>query len=501
MRGKDHLFYLIKSLSKSEKRYFTLDAQKSGRKNSRYLALFQAINQQEEYSEGPLKKEFGKKLGDDKARLYEAILRAMRDYQSKKSYKTRIKELLTDAKILFERKLLEQAENRLEEAKSLALELDDHLSVLEINLRQRDLIKRYLDKNYSDRVKELIAEKEKHIQLLQQEMGLHDSYDLLSIDVLRYPQRLAEEEINKITAEYEPVLALEPEHIDSFHAKWRLHRFLALYFRLKGDEDRVYEQLQETIGTWRNQERLISEHFSLYVGDFSNLLSATFRKTELLDTLPQLLEELKAHEAPNYQGKTFLFERISIYELIYLLNAPKESIDVPLENVAKGLKNYDISPSSRLNIHFNAILLLFLNDRFEECLDWLTRLRPLLKKNKGLRRDIHEVSQIIYMLAIYCLGDFEQIENTVRSVNRYFARLDKSNLNDFNKLLSSTIQQLQKSSSFRQEREILNNLKAKIEALNSPVLAGLDEIAILWIDRILQDKPIRQLRSEGRRKR
>ncbi|MEL6969640.1 MAG: hypothetical protein AAFZ63_04300 [Bacteroidota bacterium] len=497
MRGKDHLFYLIKSLSKSEKRYFTLDAQKSGRKNSRYLALFQAINQQEEYSELPLKREFGKKLADDKARLYEAILRAMRDYQSKKSYKTRIKELLTDAKILFERKLLEQAENRLEEAKSLALELHDHLSVIEINLRQRDVIKRYLDKTYSDRVKELIAEQERHIQLLQQELWLHDSYDLLSIDVLRYPQRLAEEEIRKITEDYQQVLTLEPEAMDSFHAKRRLHQFLALFFRLKGDSDDVYEQFQETINTWRNQEKLISENFTLYVGDFSNLLSATFRKPELLETLPRLLEELKAHEAPTYQGKTILFERISIYELIYLLNTPAESIDLPLEDLAKGLKAYDISPSSRLNIHFNAVLLLFLNDRFDECLLWLTRLRPLLKKSQDLRRDIHEVSQVIYLLAIYCLGDFEQIENTIRSVNRYFARLQKSNLKDFNKLLSSTLQQLQKSSSFRQEREILYELKAKIENLGRPVLAGLDEITTLWIESLVQEKPIRQLRLEN----
>ncbi|MEL6657467.1 MAG: hypothetical protein AAFR36_13515 [Bacteroidota bacterium] len=498
MRGKDHLFYLIKSLSKSEKRYFTLDAQKSGRKNSRYLALFQAINQQEEYSELPLKREFGKKLADDKARLYEAILRAMRDYQSKKSYKTRIKELLTDAKILFERKLLEQAENRLEEAKSLALELDDHLSVLEINLRQRDLIKRYLDKSYSEQVKALIAEKEKHIHLLQQELWLHDSYDLLSIDVLRYPQRLAEQEINKINSDYHQVLELEAETIDSFHAKSRLHLFLVLYFRLKGDEDRVYEQLQETIDTWRNRDKLISENFTLYVSDFSNLLSATFRKPELLSTLPQLLDELKAHEAPNYQGKTILFERISIYELIYLLNTPAESIDQPLEDLAKGLKAYDISPSSRLNIHFNAVLLLFLNDRFDECLDWLTRLQPLLKKNQGLRRDIHEVSRIIYLLAIYCLDDFEQIENTIRSVNRYFARLQKAILRDFNKLVSGTIQQLQKSSSLRQEREILSDLKGKIEDLESPVLAGLDEITILWIDSLSKEKPIRQLRLESR---
>ena len=65
MRGKDHLFHLIHSLSKSEKRYFTLDARKSGKTNSRYLELFQLINKQKTFDDTPLKKKFKTRLGED----------------------------------------------------------------------------------------------------------------------------------------------------------------------------------------------------------------------------------------------------------------------------------------------------------------------------------------------------------------------------------------------------------------------------------------------------
>jgi len=496
MRSKDHLFHLIKSLSKSEKRYFTLDAQKSGRKQSRYLTLFQAINDQEEYTEKPLKKTFGSKLGDDKARLYEAILRSMRDYQSKKSYKTRIKELLTDAKILFERKLYEQAENRLDEAKGLALELEDHLAVLEINLRQRQLIKEYLNKDYQDQVNELIDEKERHLSFLKEELWLHDNYDALSIDFLRYPQRLANEEISVIAENYHKILNLEPDQFHSFHAKWRFHQFLALFYRLKGDSEQVFNQYLQTVETWRNHDKLISENFVLYVGDFSNLLSATSRNPNIFDSLPGLLNELKSHEAPNYQGKTLLFERIAIYDLIYLLNKPTEDINESLRDLTKGIKQYDLTPSSHLSIHFNTILLLFLNDRFEECMEWLETLKPLLRKNPELRRDIHEGSQIIYLLAIHRLGDFDTTENTLRSVNRYFSKLQKSNLFSFYKLISSSIQRLQKSGSRREEKEVLMQLKEEIESLERPVLAGLDEISLLWIESQLLGKSIKYLRLE-----
>ena len=55
MKDKEDLFQLIKALSKTEKRYFTLDAQKVGRKKSKYMELFQAINDQDDYNDTVLR--------------------------------------------------------------------------------------------------------------------------------------------------------------------------------------------------------------------------------------------------------------------------------------------------------------------------------------------------------------------------------------------------------------------------------------------------------------
>ena len=48
----DDLFDLIKSMSRTEKRYFKLDAQKAGgNKSNSYLKLFDALKDLEEYDE------------------------------------------------------------------------------------------------------------------------------------------------------------------------------------------------------------------------------------------------------------------------------------------------------------------------------------------------------------------------------------------------------------------------------------------------------------------
>ena len=70
MKGKDDLYRLIKAMSKSEKRYFSIDANKSGKEGAKYLKLFRAINDLEEWDDVKLKKKFKTNLSSDKKYLY-----------------------------------------------------------------------------------------------------------------------------------------------------------------------------------------------------------------------------------------------------------------------------------------------------------------------------------------------------------------------------------------------------------------------------------------------
>lgn len=79
MRQSDDLFRLVKSMSKSEKRYFKLFASMQG-KNKKYLLLFDAIDRQGVYNESALKEElkqekFVRQLAVTKGYLYNLILK------------------------------------------------------------------------------------------------------------------------------------------------------------------------------------------------------------------------------------------------------------------------------------------------------------------------------------------------------------------------------------------------------------------------------------------
>jgi hypothetical protein len=84
MKPSTELHDLIKSLTKSEKRFFKLhSALQSGDKN--YLRIFDAIDKQKVYDEEALKKQFAKEtfikhLPSEKNHLYKLILKALRAY-------------------------------------------------------------------------------------------------------------------------------------------------------------------------------------------------------------------------------------------------------------------------------------------------------------------------------------------------------------------------------------------------------------------------------------
>ena len=206
MKSKSDLFALIKAMSKSEKRYFTLDAQKAGRKDNKYLELFKMINAMEAYDEAPLKKKFAKNLPSDKNYLYEAILRSMRDYRSSKSKAAQVKEMILDANYLYERGLYNQCKERLIDAEDLAAQLADQFSLLEINKERLKLSWETKRGNYEEEIEHLIKKKDQNIASINDELTYLDICYRLMKDVLEHAELENEEAKRDLTTRFPPEL-------------------------------------------------------------------------------------------------------------------------------------------------------------------------------------------------------------------------------------------------------------------------------------------------------
>lgn len=144
MTPSDHLFQLIKSLTKSEKRYFKIFSQmQSGDKS--YLKLFGAIAKQEDYDESKIKKQFKKEkfvrqLTRTKGYLHELILKSLRNYNTNATTDSILKSMLCDIEIVYQKRLYGQCEKIIRQAKQLATKYEKHLILLEILTWQIELM-------------------------------------------------------------------------------------------------------------------------------------------------------------------------------------------------------------------------------------------------------------------------------------------------------------------------------------------------------------------------
>ncbi|MBL7884788.1 MAG: hypothetical protein JNL69_12015, partial [Bacteroidia bacterium] len=145
-KASESLHRLIKSLSKSEKRYFNLYSSRHtlGDKNNN-LILFEAIDKQSVYDEDALLKQFKKEsfvklFSITKTRLYDLILDSLIAYHAKSSVDAQLKRDLHCAEILYKKTLYDQCSKLLSSTKKMAQKYERHSSLLEINLWEKRLM-------------------------------------------------------------------------------------------------------------------------------------------------------------------------------------------------------------------------------------------------------------------------------------------------------------------------------------------------------------------------
>ncbi len=495
MKSKTDLFQLIRAMSKSEKRYFTLDAQKSGRKGARYLELFHAINGMEEYDEARLRKNFPKNLPTDKAYLYEAILRSMRDYRSANSHAARIKELILDAKYLYERGLYDQSEERLNIAKSLAYELGDQLSVLELNKEHRRLLKDTKRKGYEAELTSLIEEKNQNLLHLEEELSYLDLHDRLLLEIRKSPQRLEATQKATLEQEFSDLMEQTPRAPDTIQGKLRYYQCMALLYQLLDQPDRVYAYYTKIVACWDDSPKYKEEEFYRYILDVSNLLHATFSDQTKFHLMPKLLEKLEQERPTSVHDQKVLFQKSTTYRLVYAINIGDfNQVEKLAANIEKGLKQYDIGRSSEMTITFNLAILLFMAEKFELCRQWAERI--ISRTKSDVRKDIQNTARILHLIAVLELDDFEETENALRNTGRYFQKVARELT--FYKNLLVHIRKLHSDAPSEARKTLLELEKylQKLRQAQTKIPLGLDELMLLWIESRVKRQSIARIMQE-----
>lgn len=488
MKRRADLFQLIRAMSRSEKRYFTLDAQKSGRKTARYLELFQVINDMETYDEAALRQRFPRHLSTDKNYLYEAILRSMRDYRSANSHAARIKELMLDARYLYERGLYEQSEERLGVAKELAKEMGDHLSILEINKEEGKIAFELKRKNYKQVIDSLIEARNRELELLAEEFFYLDKCYHLMYKVIQNVEIKDVAVQRQLKEEFAIENAPKP---DSVQGERRYYQASAMYYQLIGDFENVFSFYAQVLDWWDNHPRYKDDEFPRFVIDLSNFLHASFTRGEY-KYVAALLERLENENPVNFYDQAILFQKTTIYKLIYYINTGQAAkIEKLEEQIEKDLLRYSVNPASTIAIACNLAMGLFVSEKFEKCAGWCEKI---IKNHLNLppRVNIQKSIHLLNLIALFEVGDIEKLDNQFRASHRFLLSVKDTQSSDYEMDIFNFIRKTV-NAPVGNLPQLLRKFRAYLAGLEVNLLFGLDELMIRWIDSKLEKKSLSEI--------
>ena len=505
MEKKEGLMALIKSLSKSEKRYFKLFISKNAiGESSHYLKLFDFIEKAGTTDKQALQKYYGnddfiqKQYGIYKHLLYKQILKSLRAYHSEKSVDARIMELISDTKILFDMVLYSDAGKMLKKAKGIASKYEKNIQILEIIYWEKKII---LSSSMSEN-----TNKKKLIQLFEEEKSiikkidnLNEYWKLKALSFLFYLENGAlrrQEDIDMYNIFINAPILKNPELALSYWAKISYYGVLAQHsFAVNNiEESYVYsKKIVDLIETHPHQIEYDPMYYCSILYNLLLLLNALKKYDELFYRIPKLkFLFIKFQFHSPILLKTHVLE-FGIYIAIGQFKVAMQLLP-EVEALLKEKTTKD--EIQKLHFYFGTAQLYFGIRDYNKA---LVSLNIILNDNKNhFLPDIYSIARILYLIIHFEKENTDFLPYLVKSIYRYL--LQKKKLYKVENVL---IQFLKRTNIIRNTKDQIEAFKVLREELinvmdHDPMEARFLEAfdIISWLDSKIENRPFGDILRE-----
>lgn len=424
------LFELIKSLSGPEKRYFKLMASlQKGEKN--YLRLFDAIDAQVEYDEQEIRKQFqeegfARQLHVAKHYLYTLILKSLRGYYPRLSVGIQLREMLADARILYERGLAEQCRQTLEKAKKLAEGYERHLELLEIIQLEDAWFPTPVD---SDREIERLYEQRRTI--LRQLENSYE-YDLLGARVSRVVIGTGKTRTLTIKNDFAGILAhplMEDEEQPlSRQALGRYYYIQSAVHYAIGDKEEALYWTEKILELMEGENRKIIAEPYMHASALINLL--TLYKENAHEKFNTCLEKLRSlpdlFAAEGFRSPLFSYwvfvnaSAIEIGNMVRLGEFHRALHALP--TLQQGLKEGGnlVRQVDRLRCNYTAAYTFFGTEDYRSALHYISKV--LQAPRTTPRREVLYTARIMELLIYFEMKEVTLFDYKLQALQRFLAR-------------------------------------------------------------------------------
>lgn len=426
MDPQDDLFLLVKSLNKSEKKFFTQYVNLYEKGSSPiYLQVFNFLNDEERYDEEKLFKKFRdqkfrKNYPVTKHYLKNLIIKTMRHSELTVREDKDITVQVLDIKRLMAKGLMPMAKRMIEKLKEEATQAEKLNDLLHLVTMQRGLIaighyrnEPQITLETLDDEEELVIEKIRQLrQLMNANIKLHS---MMHFEVNNVPADIKREIEQLVKNNY-------LQHYDGMKSAKARHTFLefwTLYYCALGDYAKYYEYAQKKLDFVKHEKlpSTVSNWLVIAYNHYmaASLLTGNFTEFEKnLQFLEQMHLNSHFHDADRFQT-------VSIYALLYYIRQhDEERIQRYIQYSKEGLEKHapfvhrSFVYSLRTTIAYAYLRL----KQYDEC---LTEVNDLMALTNGeTRRDYVGLVRIINLILRFEMKEFSFLANLMKSTYRFF---------------------------------------------------------------------------------
>jgi hypothetical protein len=435
MKPSHELFRLIKSLSKSEKRFFKLSSSlQTGEKN--YIKLFDAIERQNEYDEQAIKKQFRKEtfikhLPSEKNHLYKLILKSLRMFYSENTISALLAENIQSIEILYNKALYSECSKLVKKAKQIAQKHERFYYLFELIKWEKMLLEEEFQSGKFDKDLNVLIEEE---QIVIKKLRNLAEYQIL-YSKINYVFRQGGYARN--AQEREIVHEIQSHELIKGKNTALSKRAAATCYYVKGlcaitnnDVEESFANFSKVVQIFEENPNLIQDIPKQYIKSLGNLLYyyiGADNYKELFD----LIEKMRSlKNQPGFNRidiQLRIFVSTTYFEILaYDRRGEFDQALTMIPAIQAKLIEYGEKVTKEDEVLFQHLIanINFGAQRYREA---LRELNHVLNDNESnLRQDIYGFSKLFNLIIHYELRNYDLLEYLLKSTERYFSKRKKS---------------------------------------------------------------------------
>ena len=427
-KPSDDLFRLIKSLTKSEKRSFRLNAF-SGSEKKKYRLIFDAIDAQESYDEEALKYKFrnekwSSRFNASKHYVYKVLLRNLSAYNRKYEPSYQLDDLILQIKALQRKGFFSKCDSFIKRGKEMARESEDYVKLLEfLRLESTNHVDGVVIDDPSK-----IKQRTEALDLLENQYA-YDRLYLQSFRIFSKNRNAGFDQQSELKHKdlVNSYLLSDIKKALTFESRrkfMRIHYFNAVGSRNMEEAEYWLFQLKKL---FENLPRFIQFRAANYATVLLDMQDSFLEKGDFPQS-EETLNTLKTLYEPERLAKggrlAYIIEYRVLHQEIKAQNAQgmfTESHE-KLKQLSLNFEKHqqEVSNNMRLQHYYLIAMTNFGVGQYLNCKTALEEIE--LDLNSVYRQDLIKQSRTLLFLVYFEMGKFDLLEYNIRSVKRLMKR-------------------------------------------------------------------------------